>query len=394
MQLCQINDLQKNILCEMGFGEEIRDAEVKLPELVYSLLATNPQAGELVLGKIGRKLIEFINKVDLNHPDLPHAIDGIFQNNDNARQQVQEAIELADRCKNFSAISPNFHKLIDRNVFSKMFLTDKYFGARLLKSSQERNLIRKNRKIQNVDLRAVYKKGNEIWGSQPNTFEAYNRHNMPFLQEIEISEQKIIRYMDLGCETLADKISKEVRQLRINLSYRYCGFNRITMTVASLILARMHGYKLRTSWDIHDNQVVTIAIQNNLLYDFQPNESELPTTFVTKCSNGYHYEPRSYPVHKMSVSEDMSRLVDHLDSFPDMNGKALFDDLIVLVPSVKLNAYNGTYFIKDLNGNILGFDNQEEAAIFLDKVLIEHGFIQPILLGERDGMCYFLCYWS
>jgi hypothetical protein len=89
----------------------------------------------------------------------------------------------------------------------------------------------------------------------------------------------------------------------------------------------------------------------------------------------------------------MLELVDHLDSFPDMNGKSLFDNLIVLVPSVKLHDYNGTYFIRDLKGNILGFDRQEDAAAFLDKGLIESGLVHPVLLGERDSMCYFICYW-
>jgi len=394
--MSQFDDLQKEVLSQLSLGVNVQEsAQVNLPELLFVAQGINAVIAETALGKVGKKLVEFINSADLNHPDLTYFINEIFCNDINFRQQVQDALDLAEKCKHLTSISTNFHKLIDRNKFSKAFLHTDKFGVRF-KSKKHREVVRKSRDIQNVDLKAVYKKGNEVWNAQPTSFSVYNRHNIPYLNDIQLSEEKIFKYEDLGCKSIADKLTEHVRQLRINLSYRYCGFNRVTMTIASVILARMHGYKLRTTWDIHDNQVVSVIIPSGAIYDFMPDSSELPVSFASHYLDGsYHYEARAYPVHQMlpNASETMLDLVDHLDNFPDMNGKALFDDLIVLVPSVKLQDHNGTYFIKDLKGNILGFDSQEEAAIFLDTALITSGFANPVLLGERDSMCYWICYW-
>lgn len=392
--MSQFDDLQKEVVSELSLGIDVQECEADSPEFFFVTQGINASVAETALGKIGRKLVEFINSVDLNHPDLSPTIDGIFCDDTNFRQQVQDVLDLADKCKHLTSIATNFHKLVERNKFSKAFLHNERFGIRLYKSKKDQDAIRKKRKMQNVDLRAVYKKGNEVWNSQPNNFKVYNRHNLPYLKEIESSEERIYKYADLGCSSIADKLTEQVRQLRINLSYRYCGFNRVTMTTASIVLAKMHGYRLRTAWDINDNLTVSIIIPSSLLYNFMPDDSELPTVFIPSYSEGsYHYEARAYPIHQIPASEAMLELVNHLDNFPDMNGKSLFDDLIVLVPSVRIHDYNGTYFIRDLKGNILGFDRQEEAVAFLDKALIESGLVHPVLLGERDGMCYFVAYW-
>ena len=395
MQLMpQVHELQSKALYELGLDNiKAYDYKSEPPEIVFVLSGISASVAELALGKIGKKLIDFINAVDIDHPDLSYAIDGIFMDAV-CRQQTQELLELAEKCKHLTSISANFPKLINKHGFSNRFLQTEHYAPRLLKVLGDISAIRKKRNSQNVDLKKLYKSGT-LWNRCPDDFSVYNRHNMPYLNLIEESERNLDRLVDLGCTNTAEKVTAEVRELRINLSHRYYGFNRVKVVTAAAILAKMHGYKLRTSWDIHDNQTIKAIIPNNLLYDFQPNETELPSTFI-KCSlnEDYEYEARLYPVHKLylTASEEMIRVLDLLDNFPDMNGRVLFDNLLLLMPSVKLHDYNGTYFVKDKKGNILGFNTEQDAALCLDKILLANGSI-PVLLGERDGMCYFLCYW-
>lgn len=318
MKKCQVDLLQEDV-SQMRFSNKI-----ELPELVYCLLATHPDIGELALGKSGRKLIEFINKIDLEHPDILYVLDEIFYNDVNFRQQVLEAIKLAEKNRHLS-ISINFHKLVDRN---KLKVIQNDFAIRLLKSSKDRDSIRKQRCVEIVNLKAFYKKGSEIWNRQPTDFKAFNRHNVPYLEDIGLAEQEIGRYTELGCESIANKIAKEIVKLKTNLSERYYGFNRITITTAAMILAKIHGYRLKTQWDIHGNKKIIIT----------------------------GYEPKIYPIHEMvhTASSNMLKLIDHFESFPEIGGKPLFDDFILLVPDVKSC---------------------------------------PILLGERDRKSYWLCYW-
>lgn len=394
MQLSQIDELQKNALAKMGFGNHLQEIETEVPGPVFSLLATNTSSGELALGKVGKQLIELVNRLDLHHPDAITFINSVFNDDERFRQQTLETIELADRCKDLSSIAINFPRLLGQNKFVKSnFDTSRYI--RLLKSYQERDMVRSEQELQTIDLRAFYKRGNEIWQNQPTDFSIFNRHNIPYIEYLDIAERRASRYAELGCETITDKLTEEIKQLKLSLRDRYYGFNRLTMTVAAAILAKMHGYKLKTVWDIHDNKVLSIIIPTAMLYNFEPTEAVLP--FIQGFSNGeYHYEPRLYPIHQLihTASESMINLVAHLDNFPDMNGKTLFDNFLILVPSVKLpQNYNGTYFVRDKNGNTLGFNDKNDAVKFLDMTLIESHSVQPVLLGERNGKLYFISYW-
>ena len=271
----------------------------------------------------------------MQHPDISHAINQIFDNDLNFCQQVQESIELCDKCKHLSTISGKFYKLIDRNRLSKTLLQQR-FAIRLLKSNKDRQLIRKQKCMQVIDLKSICNKGSEIWNRQPLHFEKFTRFNIPYIKDIKEYEEMSKRYEELGCETITNKLTNEIKQLRIAFSERYYGFNRITIAKASLILAKMHGYRFKTAWDIHGNK------SNSIVSTYEK------------------YLPQAYPLHELIhiASDDILKLIEHLDNFPGINGKTLFDDYIVLAPS--------------------GIREK----------------VQPILLGTRDNKCYFICFYG
>jgi hypothetical protein len=331
-KLMQFDILQKEVFSQLGFDEESQELETKPSELVFYLTSIHPDIAELALGKIGRSLIEFINKIDLQHPDVQYVVDQVFQNDGHLKQQVQELLELADKCRHLTAISANFHKLVDRN---RLLKTPLQFAARLFKSSKERSSFRKEKTSQIVDLKNICNKGVEFWNRQCSNFSTFNRYSVPYLKDIEDYEEKAEKYLDVGCKDISNKLGHEIRALRAAFNDRYCGFNRITISRASLILAKMHGCRFKVSWDIHDNKSNSIVTQKS-----EP------------------YQPRAYPLHEVihTASDDMIYLIDHLDEFPAINRKALFDNYVILSPSMELAA-------------------------------------QPVLLGERDNKCYFIAYW-
>ena len=61
--------------------------------------------------------------------------------------------------------------------------------------------------------------------------------------------------------------------------------------------------------------------------------------------------------------------MQHLEAFPELGGKPVFDHFLVVVPG--------------LDGDMAH-----------EKELISEGRIIPVLLGERDGKCYFISYWA
>ena len=156
----QVNELQKEILSNMEFDTSSKDIKVEIPELVFYLTSIHTDVAELALGKIGHNLIEFVNKIDFKHPDVLYTFNQIFKNDLILMQQVQELLELVNRYKHLS-ISNNFYKLIDHSKLPKTCLHSG-FAARLFKSSKERDLVRKQKKTQIIDLKNICNKGIDL----------------------------------------------------------------------------------------------------------------------------------------------------------------------------------------------------------------------------------------
>ena len=50
----------------------------------------------------------------------------------------------------------------------------------------------------------------------------------------------------------------------------------------------------------------------------------------------------------------------------------------------------------DLNDNdeVMDFATVDECQIELDKVMIKKKLFHPVIVGEKDGKCFFICYWT
>jgi hypothetical protein len=111
----------------------------------------------------------------------------------------------------------------------------------------------------------------------------------------------------------------------------------------------------------------------------------------------FSFTPRAYPVDRFDVPRParMRKILDQLDNHVDANGRALFDNYWVVVPSVTYNNGRDTYEFRD-NEKMYRFYDYWEYAAALDKYLVENGQIFPVLLGEQVSRkaCYFISYWA
>jgi hypothetical protein len=80
-----------------------------------------------------------------------------------------------------------------------------------------------------------------------------------------------------------------------------------------------------------------------------------------------------------------------------MNGKPIFDQYWAIVPgilpSIEEFCYSGTCVLKRDDQCEL-FKDQESFLKALDHMLITKGAINPAILGEIDGKCYFVTLWQ
>jgi hypothetical protein len=119
--------------------------------------------------------------------------------------------------------------------------------------------------------------------------------------------------------------------------------------------------------------------------------------FTQKQQQPFNYEPRVYPLHELSdiITEDIQKTISLLEAFPDAGGKPIFDHFGVIVPGVAFPVEgDGPFSFFDERGMLHTYTFRHEALKVLDTILIKNGYFYPIIVGERDGKCYFICYWK
>jgi hypothetical protein len=383
----------------------------QIPALLVKLQNTESTILEFALGDYGKVLSGFCETLDLEHPDIASFFDGFFCDGNLFAQRCMELIELAKIAKdaNFKTIFPLIGKMlleesIEKNILKRLDVTNQYkFHVRLIKDRVRREEIRCTKKIQAIDLQALQKKGEEIWNSQPSDFKKFLRFDAAYTAELRQAERKMRRYEELGCSSLATEIKKSIDSFRDNMDQSYYGFNRITMTNISIILAKSLGFHYNpkhfdsVSYMTHFEPMISVPKSFFNDYNFDPitTPEYIPvstsTIYVQSRSDSYAYEPRVYPLHELQsvMPKSASEIIDTLENFPDAEGRPIFDHFGIIVPGI---SYSFHHFV-NTEGCLESYNSSEECCRAMDRLFIKNKFFYPVIVGEKDGKCFFVSYW-
>jgi hypothetical protein len=387
-------EIQETVISRMGYDQALQNVPVKSHVLLTKILNTNVEVIELALGKLGSKLHNFAQAVDLEHPHVGELFDEISESD--AIENVLELLQLAEYGKENNltrVISTIGNKIVCRERFCRNLLrtidspVNNRWRIRLLKTREQRDEVRSQKRMQIIDLSSFFKKGDEIWASQPSNFKNFIRYNTSYQEEINIAEKKAMRYLGLGCRGLYDYIQESIDTFKTQVHESYFDFNRVTMTNAAIILAKSLGCRLVSSFGTpsEEKEIFSISMPRVIFGDY----------CFQSGSDSYTYEPRVYPLNQLwhLASSEIKCLIDHLEVFPEAGGKAIFDNYVVLVPGplcpVNTNL-EGKFAILDKDGIHLLYDSREESYFALDCILLRDNIVPGVLLGERDGKCFFV----
>ena len=298
------------------------------------------------------RFLDFLAHIDFLHPDT----NGILTAEE--KRILLNAIKVQNFCNiEGCELSDNISKLVSSEIKFKL----KKFGnpmenrcqVRMLVYPEDRKTARAYKAIRPVEMNSLLKKGESFLGNHPNSFLLYARNQDMFSGEIVKAEKKAEHYKKLGCLSLHDEIIKSLETFQKQLSEDYVGFHRISLTSAAIILAKVHDIDLMGNF---------------------------PSNVIRFDPKHQVYKPHIYPWHCVEdhASEQMKKIIRRLDAFPACYGKAIFDHLLVLVPSI--------YFKANLPEDIKKIEE-------IDWAYVRVGDFHPIVLGERDGKCYFITYW-
>lgn len=411
----KIQELQSEFLKRLVRRESLQKHPT--PTLLHRVIECDADLLEFTLGKVGQKLRIFAENVDFQHPEISFVFDGLIANDQNFAQECMELLTLGQfaRENNLHKIIPSLGKYftkesLTKNIIKKIDIPSKNkMHVRLLKDFKEREEIRLTKRMQIIDLYSLYKKGDNIWNSQPDNFTKFLRFDTAYEDDLKIAEKKVLRYEELGCISLAAEIRKSIELFHESMEQSYYGFNRITMTSAAIILAKSLGYTYHSSQDslVSISSIGKITIDRRFFgrYNFDPEQTiefspaisvaSGSPIFTQKIQKPYNYEPRVYPLHELSdaMTDSVRDTINLLDAFPDADNKPIFDHFGVIVPGVEfpLKKQN-MYTISDERGMLQTYTHREDALRKLDSILVKGKYFPAILIGERDGKCYFISY--
>lgn len=398
-----MNDLNKEVsLFQKEFADNL---QLDDPFLVFTekpkngLLSLindyNTEVIENLLGENGLKLIDFSKAVDLEHPHIATVFDGILNENSDITIKISELLYLFLYAK-----ANNLNEAL--RVISK--LTIKEFNGvfkdintplknhqyiRLLKTREDRNNVRKEKKVLGIELKSLVKKGEGSWTSIPKSFRFYLKNGIGIKEEIAKIEKMAQKYKELRCNTLYLEVKKSIDIYNEQINDAYYGFQRVKMFEAALILAKVHGFEFfESKYTLSGSYSNGISIPTDYFGGYNFGDVEKPQF--------YKYSARVYPSHELDLP--INDIIDKLECFPECNNKSIFDHYMVVVPSVNHIfshedvGFGTVFYYKDMEGNKVSGTTIEEVQKKLDIMLIENGFIKPILLAEKDGKCYFISY--
>ena len=345
------------------------------------------------LGEMGGKFFQFVNNVDLEHPDLNNIVT-IPQ-----CTLLLETLKLYNYAKtnNLNVVLPQIKTIATKDLREPFKDLDdpkkNQRLIRLLKNREDKRSVRANKIARKIELRSFYENFRpENWQSQiANSFKRYIRNNRFREVEIENARKKAERYSSLGCSSLSGEINRVVSLLRSRADENFMGFQRATMNDVAYILARIHGFEYVLN-PFQSKSELKIK-ESKFGFNFEIKDGANTPPYIPR---EYEYTPRAYPVHEFQdiMGEKTAKTIDYLENLPELDGKSAFDHYAVVVPSIEPACIvQKNSFINKAGEKISGVTQNETYRLF-DIEIIKNDAVAPVLIAERDGKCYFVSYFE
>ena len=386
-ELPGIEATQKSVLT--GVCASINVPLCEMNGILWELSRIDEESAVLTFGNLGKRLRAFACIVDKQHPDLNSLFGGELASEGDTSKRFCETLELCRyaHSRHMTKMIPLLRKASGYGLSKELKSIDdprkvNRWGRLLLDGREE---LRNTKKPQDVCIGRD--RLAQMWDGTPDNFGLFMRYDNQYRKEIGEANEQAKRYEDLGCPSNAKIIREEIAKFIDKFGDCHQGFHRITVMEAVIILAKMHGAELQV-------EKLRLGSSEPPYIEFNHIANWNLERFLREGIEHWSLSPQPIaykavvsPIHCLSFpSEEMVKVVDHLDHYPGFGGRALFDHLLVVWPQADLTA---RFRLCERQDSRVWDAFQGEAY---DSLLKERKLI-PVLLGERDGRCYFICYW-
>ena len=319
------------------------------------------------LGATGVLLYDFLSEIDLKkpHPDLHDLKNGKLASSHVKKlgdavqyilygQENKLSVPLVNAVKH-RVESATGNSFIDREINAP---SSNLQRVRFISDRALRDKIRSKKKSMDIPLHSLLSKGADHWSEYTDHFNIFEFGQNVYSKEIKNAEGVIEHLTAMNLPAMKAEVEQSIAAMKVRLATtQYRGFNRITSLEVAAILGKLHEYQY--SGDGYGTRLKIFA--DSSLFNLESVDSPI-----------YEYTPMTYTFKEMedTASQQAKDLVDFLENFPPLGGKAVFDHYRVVMPSL-------------FNGN-----NPK-----IDRYLLKSQQMVGVLLGERDGEQYFISYW-
>ncbi len=372
------------------------------------------------------RLKYFCDNVDLDHPDIQHIIRDGFQPDSKFNGILREmmAFTMLPNLKDMPLVSNILRESFVKEKSTKDIRVTVYKPhIRTLRTKESREEARSKKTFKEIPIKEWMEKTRDP-SQYPNGFSLFVRFNESHTEEIKLNELRAASMIDHGLTALAASFKKRNELINAFVGENYSAFIKIKMLDAAIILAKIHGAIFREEYSnifyprkmfakscfwLEPQTVYAATVMDANLEIAKDEVGEplkqrkitvkecmLPDTFMLK--------PRAYPIHEFKVPcpDHVRESLDLVEAHPDMSDKAMFDQFWVVVPGIALAAEMNEYTMQ--NGKVWVvakpdktaeiYQSASDAERSLDFRLTADGLLCPVVLGEKDGKCYFLTYWN
>lgn len=314
------------------------------------------------LGEFGLRLKDFASVVNTRHPEIEFAAGRALDPDSEVSKTLQQLLQVGQyaSAEKLNLVFPVLSRVSGKLPKELRRIDSPYKtqqNIRFMHSREQRDKVRATK--QPVSLVFNNKELSQLWNTTPENFHIFSRHSQEFKEEVNKAQKRADRYRGLGCVQNAQVIESDIEKFCDRYGEQHYGFHRISVRVAAIILAKMHNFVIKRREHVYSLECVGSQFDEYLAYGSQHRR----------------YMPSIYPMWRfMKIADTPARIkgvIDYLEAFPDVGGNAVFDHYMVVLPMIEV-AVTG----EDIVGE-----------------LISEKKIVPVLLGERDGKCYFISYW-
>jgi hypothetical protein len=372
------------------------------------------------LGDVGERLSRYIDKINIEHPD----VNGIATNPQwgEFSKELDYAISLCQTQRDenlggFASLKQELFSIEDKletvktklgNDYKNVLRQISFVQPRLIKNPQERHLareVKKSASTQQVSLIKNYASGENYFHDKPDDMRSLVRFVNDETQ-IHALNEKIKTFSHHKMNEVCRTLEKRINLIKEFNKENYCGFHKIKTSDAAILLAKMHGFRLNDY-----NQLIVPYRFFDGCYFWANKETDLEEqkkgiilkekrvlAETTKPVSGFSYQARLYLVSAFDdIPERTRKILGLVECLPDLGNNPAFDYYWVLVPSINVNhpmvkKDNKWKIYVDSEERL--FDDEHSVANKLDRMMIEKGIFTPMILGERDGSCYFISMWG